>query len=498
MSISNSSKVLAIGIDAAEPTLIRRLIEEKQMPVLESLLGEGKWLRVKSPAHIGSGSVWPTFITGEEPTVHGVYSEWLWQPARMKLERYHGRELVPFWKELAREGVSVGVLDVPFAIPVGLSEGFEIFEWWAHDMTDGHMRVEPREILSIVNQVRSHPLTENRFGNAVPDNHEELKKLSQACIEGVRLRGMLGQRLIEETKPRLCVIVFPECHHAGHQMWHTVVPGHDIYHGKPFTTRPPVEPALKDIYREVDQQIGRLINAAGSAASVFVFSLHGMRAALGSPGFLPALLCEHGFSALKGWRQQSWTERALALIAATKRNTPIGLRKLYYSSVSPIVAQRLAQPTMMPQYDWTNTRAFSLPTDQFGWIRINLTGREAEGSVSPNHYDDVCRELQDLLLSLKSEDGMAFVRTVNRTTSSVEQALVHKLPDLVVHWEDAIFRSPLTIKDSKIATQLIGIKTGQHASEGFCILNGSNDFAENAELSATDLHRLITGRLDAE
>jgi predicted AlkP superfamily phosphohydrolase/phosphomutase len=68
MSTSKGSRVLAVGIDAAEATLVRKLIEQDEMPALKSLLRDSQWLRVQSPAHIGSGTVWPTFITGEEPS----------------------------------------------------------------------------------------------------------------------------------------------------------------------------------------------------------------------------------------------------------------------------------------------------------------------------------------------------------------------------------------------------------------------------------------------
>ncbi|MEP6706908.1 MAG: alkaline phosphatase family protein [Pyrinomonadaceae bacterium] len=73
MSRPNGGRVLAIGLDAREPALIRRMIAQDEMPTLRSLLAEGRWMRVQSPAHIGSGSVWPTFMTGKEPSAHGVY-----------------------------------------------------------------------------------------------------------------------------------------------------------------------------------------------------------------------------------------------------------------------------------------------------------------------------------------------------------------------------------------------------------------------------------------
>jgi len=41
---------------------------------------------MKASAHIGSGSVWLTFIRGEDPAVHGVYGEWPWQSETMSLK----------------------------------------------------------------------------------------------------------------------------------------------------------------------------------------------------------------------------------------------------------------------------------------------------------------------------------------------------------------------------------------------------------------------------
>ncbi|HEX2268165.1 MAG TPA: alkaline phosphatase family protein, partial [Pyrinomonadaceae bacterium] len=126
-----STNVLAIGIDAAESTLVRRMIEQDELPSLGSLLAEGRWLEVRSPSTIGSGAVWPTFLTGEEPASHGIYSEWKWLPETMSLRRYQGHHLTPFWKALTEQGISIGVFDVPFAPPVGITRGFEVCEWWA-------------------------------------------------------------------------------------------------------------------------------------------------------------------------------------------------------------------------------------------------------------------------------------------------------------------------------------------------------------------------------
>jgi len=495
MSSANASNVLAIGIDAAEATFVRQLIELGEMPALRGLLEDGQWLRVDSPAHIGSGAVWPTFMTGVEPATHGMYSEWSWIPEAMGLTRYHGRNLTPFWKSLAQQKISLGVFDVPFALPVGVSRGFEVCEWWAHDATGAGLQAGPNEILSLVKQVPAHPLSANRFVDTTPDDLSNLKELTTACIEGVKSRGMLAQRLIRKTKPQLTVMVFPEIHHAGHQMWHTVEPDHQFYEGRELSRERAKEPLLREVYRAVDGQIADLIKLAGSGATVLVFALHGMRPAVGFPAFLGPLLTERGFSNLESWASQTWNRRARSLLSATKRHTPDGLKRVYYKLTPTAATHKLAQPTMLPLYDWKTTRAFSLPTDQYGWIRVNLAGREAQGIVSPDQYEETCEELKAMLLALTTESGASLVREIVRTAASAD-ALGNPLPDLVVHWEDAAFASPLRIKDSKVQAEPVGKKsTGQHASEGFCIYRGHRDRDQGDVIAAKDLSRLMTAGL---
>lgn len=494
MSWNNGLRVLAIGIDAAEPTLIRYLIEQDKMPVLKSLLAQGKWLQVKSPAHIGSGSVWPTFITGEEASKHGVYGEWSWQPGTMGLRRYNGRHLKPFWKALTQEGMRVGILDVPFAPFLNLTEGFEIFEWGPHDLLEGRLQIAPSALSDLVSQsIAPHPLSLDRLDTGGPRDYDRLSKLASGCLEGVKLRGRLSQRLLTQTDPHLSIIVFTETHHSGHYLWHTLAPDHSLYKQPLFEKLPTLKLGLKDIYCEVDRQIGTLIETVGSEATVCVFSLHGMRPTHGVPTFLEPLLCELGYAKRAGWASKSWTDRAIGLMATVKRHSPNALKKVYYETLAPTTAIRLARPTMLATYDWEHTRAFALPADQHGWVHINLKGREKKGIVPPEQYEEICQELEQMLLSLTASDGRRIVHNVIRTAQHVDEAMVQTIPDLVVHWEDPAFSTPLRLKGSGFQTEPVGKKfTGRHALDGFCILKGANGLYEEETLPATEMHRLLT------
>jgi predicted AlkP superfamily phosphohydrolase/phosphomutase len=495
MESKKARRVLAIGIDAAEPSLIRSHVEAGDMPVLRRLLEEGTWSSVVSPAPIGSGTVWPTFFTGAEPASHGIHSDWCWRPEEMSLVRYDDSRLTPFWKVLADEGTKVGVLDVPFAPLVGLSDGFEIAEWGAHDTFEGRMKFAPDSLSGLLSgELAAHPFSLD--GHRAAHELEGLRKLSTDCLEGARLRGELGLRLMRETQPEFSLIVFPELHHAAHKLWHTLRASTDSFYARDeMAGGRLIEPGLPDLLREIDRQVGRLIEAAGDEVAVLVFSLHGMRPTRGLPAFLERLLGAHSFSRIAGWSAQSWRERGLSLFATLKRRAPSGLKKLYHQRMPQEMTNKLAQPTMIPAYDWAATRAFALPSDQHGWIRINLSGREAKGCVPLERYDETCLEVEEMLRALRTEDDEALVLDVIRTAKTARDALSRVIPDMIIHWADAAFNLPMRIGGLLLeAHPAASGQTGQHAPEGFCITKGIRGF--NAQtIPATEINRLIIAAL---
>jgi len=492
--MSNGSRVLAIGIDAAEPTLVRGMLDAGELPVLRRLLAEGSWSRIESAARIGSGAVWPTFASGTGPTAHGIYGEWSWRPATMSVERYAGSRLLPFWIPLIEQGVTVGLLDVPLMPFRGVSTGFEVTEWGPHDVLVGRTDVSPESLVDLATrQMGPHPFALEHIDAAGADDHAGLTRMSSACITGARMRGTLARRLLRETRPDLALLVFTEVHHLAHYLWQTIAPDDPLYARPAFHQGPPVTPGLRELFRQIDVQIGELV-AEAPGASVFVFSLHGMRPARGVVDLLRPLLRETGWARLSSWATQSWDARARSLVAAAKRRAPAALKRLYHRNVSRATAFRVAQSTMLPEYDWTRTRAFALPTDQHGWVRVNLAGRETQGIVPLRQYDTTCRQLEDLLRDLTTPDGRALVSDVIRTAPRTEDALRLGVPDLVLHWHDAALDSPVRIKGLTLESHPVGVKyTAQHALGGFLIARNGEAVAETVR--DEDLHVLFEAAL---
>jgi predicted AlkP superfamily phosphohydrolase/phosphomutase len=500
MEASRQQRVLAVGIDSAEPTLIRELIDHGELPALRSLLDRGHWALVDSGADIGSGAVWPTFFTGTGPSEHEMYSGWQWKPEEMACAVVDESFFVPpFWASVVDSGETVGVIDVPWAPVAGIKHGFELSEWGPHEGRRGRPHVAPARARHLAARRASHPFYAVPYGPGQAEDRAGKQRLSSACVAGARLRGDLAVDLISETHPALSIVVFPEVHHASHHLWQTMEPDHSLYARYPEPSDE-VEPGLVEIYRAVDHQLGRILEAAGPDTAVMAFSLHGMKPGPGIPWLLEPLLESLRFAAPAGWPELSWRGRAAALFGAAKRRAPASLRRIYYRRTSFAVRQRMARSTIMAPHDWSRTRAFSLPSDQRGYIRINLAGREAAGIVSHHDYGAVCDELADELRKAESADGEALVKSVLRTTPSGAAATRH-LPDLVVEWDDAAFARPVRIASGSTELECYPIRTdmtGQHAPRGFCIADERLGGEIDELIAGKDLHRPLLAAVGAE
>lgn len=483
MSDNTGGRVLAIGLDAAEPTLLERMIADGELPTLAKLLAGGTWSRVTSPAGYGSGTVWPTFFTGTDAAEHGQYTHWGWDPATMSLQYYDASVHTPFWQQLDRDGVTVGVVDVPFAPHIGVRKGFEVLEWGAHAWVDGRSHLSPQAVHdTVTKEFGTHPFSHPLA--APPQDPAALSTQSVECVDGARLRADVTLRLIADTRPDLAIVIFPEVHHGGHFLWQTVQPELRLYDDIRSDPQPVND--LAELHRELDRQVARLVEAAEPGTTVLVFGLHGMEPGRGVPSVLEPMLEGMGLTHI-----EEKVDRRRSLVAATKRRVPESLRNIYRSTVPLPMRSKWGKSSRMPAYDWSHTTAFSLPTDQYGWIRVNLAGRERHGIVAPADYTATLDRIEAGIRALTTADGGPVALDVIRPPRS---AGPDPLPDLVVHWTQAAFEGPIMV-DGVATLPARPEETGQHSTNGFLIAHGVHGTVDST-IEAKDIHRIITAALN--
>jgi predicted AlkP superfamily phosphohydrolase/phosphomutase len=463
------TRVLAIGIDAADATTVRRLADGGELPNLRDIGAAGSWQDLQGAGDLGVAAVWPTFVTGTSVQEHGTYCDLLWEPERMQLGRW--RPSRPFWAGLDN-GLRAGAFDVPTSAPTGELSAFELYEWGPHVRLLDGTAVAPEGIEEIVSAHEPHPFAARAALLPGPRDNKGIAQLGADCVEGIHRRASLARSLIAERRPDFAVMVFPEVHEAGHAYWHTFDPDNPLYADLPSRSIP-AETGIDALLREIDTEVGRLVEAMGPDTAVAVFSLHGMGPGRGRPTFLPPVLVERGWaSAPHGPRGAGALARSV--LGRMRRRAPQGVRSVYHSLVPQSAMWRVASVTQSPAHDWSRTRAFALPgDDQHGWVRINLRGRERDGIVSPQDYEPMRDELAAELAALEDVDGRPLVDRVLRRAD--DAGAPSRLPDLTVHWADAALARTVRVAGTSVETAPASLEyTGNHVGRlyGFCVSRG--------------------------
>lgn len=459
--MSREPRVIAFGIDAGDPLVLRSLLDNGDLPTLGRLWAAGVTGRVETGAWIGSGAVWPTFFTTRSPECHGFYSAWPWNPSAMDLYQAGCGALEPWWRVSPRAGWRAAIIDIPFAPVVGQEHLDEIVNWGTHDWLGPAPAVSPPSLGSLWDRdtgvPREHPL--RRAAAEMPDEKESARedgRLIEACVEGARAKGALVGRLVRSRSADLVLAVFGEAHRAGHYLLGS---GRDV-----------VTPGVRDIFCAIDRAIGE-VTALVHPQHIVVFSLHGMRPTQGTVDVLEDLLGSWGEYA-RGIQSHASLGRSMrAALAAAKSRAPAWLKRRYHRSVPVSVRVRIGAATSrFPGVDWSRTRAFAIPTDQHGWIRVNLRGREAAGIVDPIEYAGLCASLRDRLMMLRTTTGIRLVDDVVLVAEHRNGEPPATQPDLVLHWSPEVCEGSHEIAEPRIPVRRIAPQIrGQHAAEGFYI-----------------------------
>jgi predicted AlkP superfamily phosphohydrolase/phosphomutase len=268
----------------------------------------------------------------------------------------------------------------------------------------------------------------------------------------------------------LLLVVFAELHPAGHYLWPEHVP---VCHGN-SSTADLSAPKLRDLYAAVDAAIGEIIKECGDDVTVFIVSGDGVGPNHCAWHLLPQVLSRLGFTGApladpdNGNSQKSLVDRL-------RNAVPPRVRSEIQSRLPWQLRHWLALRVAAASTDWSRTKAFTLPADLEGCIRINLRGREPQGIVAPGgQYEEVCAELTEALEKLiNPATGRPVVRQVCRIDRLFPGDRCDHLPDLTVIWNDdaeirEVYSDPLGL----VSEAPNDPRTGTHYPRGFMAVRG--------------------------
>jgi predicted AlkP superfamily phosphohydrolase/phosphomutase len=473
-------KVLFIGMDAAEPRLIEKWINDGSLPNLKKLYGNGVYKRTVSTEKIISDP-WITVYTGANIGEHGFYNDIIWVPETMNSERMHPIDVGahPFWHKFDDKGPRTIVVDVPMSSQSVSFNGLELYGWANHDVLTPFYTSPPELKANILDRFGPPPFFREKYA---PHSGSELIKMKDNLVQATDSAAKLAKYLIENEPWDLFMVVFGATHRGGHKLWDQSC----IDSGEDEATKKVYSTALKEIYQVCDGAVGELISSVDENTTILVFSPHGMGPNTSRNDILPDMISKI-ITEKSNTGEVSQRPKSLS---AVRQRIPLAWRDAIKNRLPTRIQDSLTKYWRTGGIDWAATPAFSVvASDLVGLIRINLKGREAQGIIQPGEeYEFWINKITEGLHTFVDADtGSPIVSKVLRKEQlDLEGKRVEYLPDLFVIWDNSPAANHREIKSLRYGSipwptpyKNPDGRCGNHLPEGFLLAVGqdfSNDF----------------------
>ena len=431
------TRVLVVGLDAAEATLLDRWSAEGRLPTIAALAAAGSVWRLGNPLETLPGAIWPEIATGRSCGRIAQYFH------RDQLHTGEGR-LRPitrddietehyYWSVASRAGCRVAVIDPGHAISSENLNGVELLQWGTHDRVFPLAARLPGPYAGLLSKHGRYPVfscDRYRVGRSSKE------RLLADLLRGIERKRALLLDLLRGEDWDLFSCALSESHCVGHHFWHF----HDASHPDHDPRAPaPMREAIATVYTGLDETVGALIDAAGRDCTTLVFASHGMGPLIGGYLLLWEVLVRLGMGSDGGAARASAVR---GLQYALKDRVPIEWVPFAQSVARIGPVRRLLERAGCPAFplESPRARAAPLPNNRVGAIRLNLKGREPHGCVEfGREAEELGGELRSELLALEHpERGEPIVQRVVTANEAFGADHHPDLPDLMV-----VFRTDL-------------------------------------------------------
>ncbi|HZR94673.1 MAG TPA: alkaline phosphatase family protein [Gaiellaceae bacterium] len=416
------SAILAVlVVDCVTANVFDRLLGEGRLPALAELHERGR----RHPLALSATSVDTghfSLYSGLPLQEHGLHYLFQWDASEQRIRYVHDLTVPDgFWEQFGSSALVIDPYEgcAPRARDLVFARGFGFRE---------------RLVLPPFAQPADEWRRQARLHGTPPRIDDLYGRPSLARLE--RLRGSLEAAparaaaaavdLLARRSFDLVFVGFGSVHLGGHHFLDlSQLPEGD----RPRARAAGLETALESIYVAVDAAVGAIVAALPEDADLLVVSPTGMGANTSRGDLLPAMVQRIlGADGGAAPGDAIWRLRG----AVPTRWRGVAARALPDGAV-----RRLTSDIYLRGVDWSRTRAFALPGDYRGFVRVNLRGRERDGIVDAADLDALLAEIAEGLATFCDSDGSPAVARVDRIESLVPEGRErHRLPDLVVRWSD--------------------------------------------------------------
>jgi predicted AlkP superfamily phosphohydrolase/phosphomutase len=423
--------LVLLNFDSASQPLLERLIEAGRLPAVAELFRRGTRHRLETPAKYFPAGTYPSLYSGREVADHGLYYPLQWSYREQRVRHQDDFPAEPaVWERVASSGIRTLLIDPYEAREPKQLSGLAIAGW----------QFRNRVVLpgwSLPQGSRRHfertfgrsPALDEVFGTP---SLKAFRRMRRDLIAAPGRVAALTRHLLAKDRFDLLWLTFSASHLAGHQFWDL---SQLVERELETARREGLEDALADVYAAADAAIGQILEALPEGADVILFSALGMGPNTSRVHLLPDML-----SAVLSGRRTTTSANGASTnpVWRLRAAVPTGTRAMIANALPRRAVLEVVARLEVRAPDWSQVRAFTLPSDGVGYIRLNLRGRERDGVVHNAEIHELEEQIAHGLLSYTGTDGRCPIAAVERIGDvQPGAARTELLPDLIVRWSEA-------------------------------------------------------------
>jgi len=465
---------VVIGLDGATWKLLDRLFLEGVMPNLARLQAEGTRGPLWSVVPPMTATAWTSYQTGKGPGKHGIFDwtepvagSYLYRP----IDSTHLQSKTIF-ELLSACRKRVATVNLPLTFPARPINGVAVGDMLTPSKdTPGFLY--PPEFRATLDQLSPDYAIDTHLCEAEEDILPFLARLRHLLDE----RGKVVRHLMEQEPWDLFCCVWVELDRMQHCLWHIVDPLHPRFDAR---LAEKYRAAILEVYRLVDTRVGEMVERRPEGANVFFISDHGFGPCRYKV-FLNTWLAQEGFLKFKegGRARRDQLNRVRGLLGKAGIDTRKLLDAARRFGGGAILGAGDSLSRFAAEIDWEHTVAFCHGTNA---VRINLRGRDKQGSVDPAEYDAVVERLRERLLAMRDPEGSLVIRGVKRRDELYQGPNVHLAADvLIAEHDDSVW---FYYSEGAVPEQVFepsGWASGNHEPDGLFLAWGPDIAAGTRE-----------------
>jgi predicted AlkP superfamily phosphohydrolase/phosphomutase len=366
------TRTLIIGWDGADWRILDPLLERGALPNLAALIARGGRTVLRSTLPTHSWTAWPSFLTGVDPADHGVYDILEGRGGTRQFPvTYRSIKERTFLDDLTRGGVETLMVNVPLTFPPPAIRGKLV----AGGVLPKRRPFTHPESLEADLEGAGCPWPINGMSWTTFHNRPEAFLEEVRQVTTARQRAM--EHLLDTTDWRVGCFVYFSTDRVQHCLAKYVSPDHPDHER---LSAEPVAEKVRDVYRMLDEGLGRLLERTG-------------------PDDLVVFMSDHGFQSCTGAVHMDRVLEHLGFLRFSASNAIFGpmqwgpvraaARKVYDALG---LHGKIALPHAV---DWSATRAYTSVRSTGEGISVNLAGREPNGVVDPADFERVRDEVAE-------------------------------------------------------------------------------------------------------